>query len=81
MDVAVKRRGRPPKNAVTPQTQAPVQPVDLDKIKLKLMALYGETQKPRYDCDHNGHDLARMVGYLERGLEELMDELGGDRNA
>jgi hypothetical protein len=74
------RRGRPPKSeAAQEQTQVQkpeqVTVIDLDAVRLMAVRLYSETQKPRYDCDHNGHDLARMVGYLERGLEDLIDAL------
>lgn len=85
MDITVKkRRGRPPKSetaqeqtqapeAAQEQTQAPE--VSLSDIRALAVKLYSETKKPRYDCDHNGHDMARMVGYLERGLEDLIDAL------
>lgn len=83
MDITVKkRRGRPPKNTTpepTPAQEQTPEPapavIDLDKVRLKVLELYGETQRPRYESDINGHDLARAVGYLERGLEELMDAL------
>ncbi len=85
MDVKVKkRRGRPPKSETAQeQTQAPeaaqeqthAPEVSLSDIRLLVIKLYSETKKPRYDCDHNGHDMARQVGYLERGLEDLIDAL------
>jgi hypothetical protein len=68
------RRGRPPKSeAAQEQTQA--HEVSLGDIRQLATRLYSETKKPRYDCDYNGHDMARMVGYLERGLEDLIDAL------
>lgn len=80
MDVTVKRRGRPPKNAVTPQAQAPApdacgnapaaQQVEPTAVKRVRHAVH-----EAIDFLNTDAPIEQKLGYIARCLEEIEEEV------
>ena len=73
MDVTVKRRGRPPKTAVTPQTPAEVPAVQ--KAEPAAVQKVRHIVHVAIDCLNTAAPMDQKLGYIGRCLEEIEEEV------